>query len=373
MREKTNLTDLDDYYVKVTRKHPVSEEHVPLGELLRTAHVQMPSPPPASAPEPVPPHPIDLSPLIERIAAIEERSVNPPLLPAPQAPPQIDMGSVEARVAQMIREAIDALPPPPPPIQPEPLPQTPSPPADMPAFLHRMAEERGVLPPLPEAGPDIGDAIAAVNEIETRVLNRLDELARRLDRLESRLDMVPEPFTPVDTSDSVKVLEDWLRAIDAKSTHADQVAAALAARQAEIEQRLASQEQPPPQPTPEPADPKAAAMARIRDAAEKRRNLLIGPSADSRDVRHRLVELALNAAHGHTHSIDLLRRLADVQGIEWDGLRKALVEQHDVATAVVVQTAAAESWAAIRLSRAADADVDRIVDEALGQIARAGG
>lgn len=368
MREKQDLADIGEYYVKVTRKNPVSEEHIPLTELLRAAPV-----PPAEQALDQP----DLAPLIERIAAIEERSANPPLPVAQPAPPQIDMGSVEAVVAQMIREAIEALPPQPPPVQPEPPPQTPFPSADMPAFLHRMAEERGALPPPPASGPDIGDVIDAVNEIETRVLNRLDELARRLDRLESRLDMAPEPFTPVDTSDSVKVLEEYLRAIDARATHADQVAASLANRQAEIEQKLASQERQPAQPIPEPlrepVDQKAAAMVRIREAAEARRNLLIGPSADSRDVRHRLVELALNAAHGHTHSIEMLRRLADVQGIEWDGLRKALVEQHDVATAVVVQTAAAESWAAIRLSWAADTDVDRIVHDALGQIERAGG
>lgn len=375
MREKTDLSDLDDYYVKITRKHPVSEEHVPVGELLRAAHEQAPSITPAPAHEQPAAPAIDLYPLIQRIAAIEERAVDPPMVAPQPPPPQIDMGLVEARVAQMIRDAIEALPPPPLHTSAH---QSAPPTADMPAFMQRLAAERGIS--APPQGPDVGDAIAAVNDIETRVLTRLDELARRFDRLESRLDMAPEPFTQVETSDSVKVIEDYLRSIAAQAEHAEHVAAALAARQTELEKRLASRNEPeaaPAQPAPEPAlpapDRKTTAMARIREAAEGRRNELIGPSADSRDVRHRLVELALNAAHGHAASIDLLRRLAEVQGIEWDGLRKALVEQHDVATAVVVQTAAAESWAAIRLSTAAEPDIDRIVGEAIRQIEQAGG
>lgn len=257
---------------------------------------------------------------------------------------------------------------------PAAVPPPPAPPADdMPAFLRRHAPGQP-LPPI--NGPTVGDAIQAVNEIETRVMAALETLARRVDDLSAKMDMDPMPFDRDGAKAAIKTLEDWLRAIDNRAAHADQAAASLAAEQEALRKRLevmAQPEAPAPRPKPEPAqDRKKAAIAAIRKAAEAKRNAVIGNSADARDVRQRLVEVALNAGTGHERSIEWLRRLADVQGSEWNDLRRMLVTEHDVATAAVVETVAVESACAMRIMSASDAEIDGLVAEAIERISRAG-
>lgn len=244
---------------------------------------------------------------------------------------------------------------------------------DLPAFLRKSLPGK---PPSPHNGPDIGDVIQAINEIESRAMSAIEAVARRVDELSLKLDMAPVEIDRDGSKAAIKTLENWLASIDSRATHADQMAADLAEQQKRLAERLeALSVTPTPEPQPEPEPPqdrKKAAIAAIRAAGEARRCEIIGTSADARDVRHRLVEVGLNAGTGHGRSIEWLQKLSSIQGVDWNDLRRTLVTEHDTATAAVVDTVAIESACAMRVVSADEADLDRIVAEAIEAISKVG-
>ncbi len=251
---------------------------------------------------------------------------------------------------------------------------------DMPDVLRKMAAERGVDVSRPAPGPSASDVISALNDIETRAMQAIEALARRVDEISSRLDL--EPIT-VDTNgnkEAIRTLTDWLKSIEGQASHADQMTAMLAAEIARLRSQIATPPPPteprdepvPDPPRVEPQNVRVSAASRVTAAAKLRRNELIGIGADSRDVRQRLAEAAFNAGTGHETSISHLQALAHAYSMDWNELRKALVERHDTATAAVVATASIEAAAAIRLAGAGEHEIEMIADEAIAAIGRVG-
>lgn len=383
MRIRTDVAEdeIDGLAIEVTRLHPRSKDLLPLRRLLEQCQSAGPPAVPLTIThEPAPA--VDLSPVLARIMALEQRPEPVPAPPLPQAPmaPTEDLVARDAntelaeRCAALERQVAELLASPIPIPAPVPEPQQ----VDMPAFMQRAAAERGIsLAPVPSVR--IEDVLSAIDEVERWTKGTIEQLARRLDEVTTRLDHLmspqdemgpPEPIAPAPDA-SIKTLTDWLQAIDVRATHAEQLAAELCA---ELERKSTPAEQVPPAPEPQPAirDPRSDGLSRVRLAAEQRRNALIGPTADARDLRQRLAETAFNSLPGRDEAVARLERLASVQGIEWSTLAKLLISQHDRATDYAVDTLIEESRAVMEIGQAADTEVDRIVSAAIANIERIG-
>lgn len=317
MRVVDAIDDIENLAVEVTKLEPRSRALVPLPTFLDMASG-------GQAPRPVAAAPVEAS-FLARMEALEQEVARLSAVPAP------------------VEHA----------------------PSDLPAFMQREAERRGIpLGATPSVRLD--EVLTAINEVEQWARGTLDQLARRIDEIAARLDMVPDPIAPA-PQEAVKALTDWMQSIDQRAMHAEEMAVELAR---ELERRAtAKTEAPAAVPAPE-VEPRAAAVAAVKAAAEKRRNVLIGPTADARDLRQRLTEVAFNSLPGREDAVALMERLADVQGLTWGDLSKMLISQHDTATRAAVDTLIEEVRASLEITKADESALERIVSDAIGRIER---
>jgi len=248
--------------------------------------------------------------------------------------------------------------------------------ADLPAFMRHMSARPVPATVQSSQSPDVGDAIAAVNEIESRAMSAIDRLEFRISSIEARLDIKAPPPAPDESSaEAIRTLETWLRSIEERSAHADQVAAATAVEQERLKELVQSQQASAPATAVEPqmpVDPVLSAVERIKTVGRARRDAVIGKTADDRDVRLRLTEVGLNAGTGHAKSVEMLKRLASGSSMSPDEMRRALVEGHDAATGVAVATVAAEAkWISLVMADGGPG-ISSIVERAVAEIEAAG-
>lgn len=345
--------NIDKFAVEVTKLEPRSRDLMPLPAFLQLIGADQPS---RTEPPPIPLEPVADPYLVERIAALERRASEPVALPppAPVNPNPALLARLEVLEGHIRALEARAVPPP-----PEASP-------DLPAFMQREAAARGI-PIGATPSVRVEDVLTAINEVEQWARGTLDQLARRIDEIAARLDMVPDPIAPA-PQETVKVLTDWMQSIDQRAMHAEEMATELAR---EIERRAAKPEATLAVPVAD-VDPRAAALAQIKGAAEKRRNALIGPTADARDLRQRLTEVAFNSLPGREDAVALMERLADVQGLTWDRLNKMLISQHDTATRAAVDTLIEEIKSSLAVAQAPETDLERIVSDAIGRLERIG-
>jgi hypothetical protein len=275
----------------------------------------------------------------------------------------------------------------------------------LPAFLRRAAAASGMAATSsrtePQAGVDVGAVIAAMNDIENGFTQRLDELTQIVNDIAHRLDMPALPLNDDPAHQHIHTIEDWLRSIDSRAAHADQMAAALAAEQERLRAMMAESEaaqaraalesaanpapmRPESEPViePEPEEPappltvedmRRQALDAVKAAAKAKRDETMGASADDRDVRWRLTEIGLNAGTGHERSINLLDKLADGYAMPADDMRRALIHEHDRGSSIAVSTTVVESTCAMRLADAEEGEIPGIIAKALDELAGIGG
>lgn len=330
---KSSIVELDGkaLYVTVATDEPRSEHMVPLAELL-------------SGEAPAPAQPV----------------------------PAVDVEAAVAEAVARVTARIDALEAAPAKVEPTPIPI-----ADMPKFMRDMAAQSQSTT---VTGPSIDDAIAAVNDIESRMMGAFEQLARRVDEIATRLDMAPMAVDPQDHSSAIETLTTWLRSIEERATTAGNLAAGVASAQHELERKMAAVPTAapaapvvdPPKVTAPVMEPRQAAAISVRDAARRKRESVIGASADERDVQQRLVEVALNARSTREHAIRHMEMLAAPMGVQWDDVAREFVAGHDRYTSLVVATAVIEAEAARSLSVARPDEFDGIVRTALAALERVG-
>lgn len=323
MRKKFNTADIENYFVTVSRDHPRSEEGIALADFFGMI--------------------------------------------APTAP--IDEAALIARVDTLVADRLAAQPVPPP-REPEPARVEPDV-SDLPAFLRKMAPQ-----PAESFIPEITahDAISAINEIESRMMQAIEGLARRLDEVSAKLEMDPVEFKPNGHAEAVNTLTNWMQSIEQRANDA----MALAARMAETPPVVATIQAVPPQvplvdPVPPPLlPPREAAIARVRHAATSKRSSSIGETADERDTLQRLVEIALNARAANGMAITRMEAMAGVSGRKWDELARDIIASHDGYTDITVKTRIIELVAISDLTMAQEASIDGIVAKAIADLERAG-
>jgi hypothetical protein len=219
----------------------------------------------------------------------------------------------------------------------------------MPRFLRNAAAPIPVAA-APTAEQTADDAIAAMNDIETRLMHSMHELARRVDDMSARMDLPPLEIGPADYRQEVGRIGNWLKSIDERMQEQQPVASPVAVD--------------PPEPVPLlPAD-------RIRDAARAHRARLMGAGADERDRSHRLASLGHNAVSGRTAAINALRPLTQVLGADFGDLAKTYIDSHDRLDMVMVATTAIEIEAILRLQSTSGAEADEIAAQAIEAISR---
>lgn len=210
---------------------------------------------------------------------------------------------------------------------------------DLPAFLTRGQPPLGS--PAVQA-PAIDDVIEAVNSVESALRRSIDQLARQIDEIRNRLDFAPESIEPVDHSQAIATLTDWLRSIEAQSQQAISMAMQAANARAP---------EPVPEPEPKPLTlegRRALAIETVKAAGARLRNAALGGTADERDTTRRLGELALNARNGVERGISILTQM---QTDDFDRMTRALVESNDAGDLLTVKTRKVEADAIEALQR----------------------
>lgn len=243
----------------------------------------------------------------------------------------------------------------------------------LPLFLRRGQQQASQ-----EAG--LADAVEQLRAELAAIQARLNETERQIASRPS----VEREATPIDQqstveaehahADSIAQLTSYLERIEARAAHAETTAAAATEnieRMREDAARAAASQLATEKPTEfSLADRRHAGLATVRQAAEVRRSVSIGTTADQHEVWRRLAEAAMNARAGSPHWIGLIEQVASAQGKEWGEYARTVVGIYDTAGAVCLETAKLEMLAAQDLEHAPAEQVDEIVRRYVAEIER---
>lgn len=221
---------------------------------------------------------------------------------------------------------------------------------DLPAFVRKLKPRPSASP-----SPQVVDAVGLIESLDRRIT----DLTTTVNELLSQA-LPARPPLPSQAPSDYEAMKQLLQSMQ------EQIVA-LGAERPMLEDEAA---QPAPEGIVSLYEHKQRSIAKIRAAGARRRDDLLGGTADARDVEQRLTDLSLNSLTGRTRAIELLEDLAQQTGEPWGTFAERQTRKHDLANKLIVQILSLELGAAQDID-SADVLTHEMVDRITNQICEA--